>query len=110
MTEIKMDKETLRKQEQHWENTFSNKPNMFGNSPSNAALKAAELFKKEGKTSLLELGGGQGRDTLFFAQSGFRVQVLDYCQSGVATITQKAETADLSQVITAKCQIGRAHV
>ena len=88
---------------QQWQDTFSNTPNMFGESPSSAAIKAVETLKKEKKTNLLELGGGQGRDTIFFAQNGFNVQVLDYCQSGVESITQKAKTKDLSQLITAEC-------
>ena len=103
MTDSDLDKACLSKQEQHWENTFTNYPDMFGNSPSEAALKAAETFKKEGKTSILELGGGQGRDTILYAQNGFRVHVVDYSQSGVETIEQKASTLGLSQLITAKC-------
>ena len=103
MTDADLDKEYLSKQEQHWEKTLSSKPDMFGNSPSEAALKAAEIFRKEGKTKILELGGGQGRDTVFFAQNGFHVYVLDYCQSGVETISQKADSKGLSQLITTEC-------
>lgn len=103
MTDSNLDKETLSKQKQHWENTFSSKPNMFGDSPSEAAIKAAETFRKKGKTNILELGSGQGRDTIFFAQNGFRVHALDYSQSGIETIEQKANALGLSQFITAKC-------
>jgi len=102
MTNTGLDKEPLSKQKEHWENTFSSKPDMFGESPSAAALKAADAFKKEGKTKILELGGGQGRDTVFFAQSGFQIQVLDYSQSGVDAIKQKAEQIGLSQRIKTK--------
>jgi len=83
-------KQVLDAQRQHWENTFSKKPDMFGSEPSDCARKAAELFKKEGQTKILELGGGQGRDTIFFAQSGFHVHVLDYSGNAVEAITQKA--------------------
>jgi len=103
MTDSSLEKEALIKQKQHWEKTFSSKPDMFGDSPSEAAIKATETFKKEGKTNILELGGGQGRDTLFFAQSGFNVHVLDYCQSGIETISQKSDAMGLSQLITAEC-------
>jgi hypothetical protein len=64
-------KEVLEGQRTHGDKTFSQKPEMFGREPSDPALKAAELFKQEGKSNLLELGGGQGRDTLFFAREGF---------------------------------------
>jgi SAM-dependent methyltransferase len=95
--------EVLNGQHQHWENMLLNKPDMFGTEPSDPAQKAAELFKKEGRVKILELGGGQGRDTIFFAQNGFQVYVLDYCESGVETITQKSTSMGFSQSITARC-------
>ena len=94
-------KEVLEGQRTHWDATFSQKPEMFGGEPSAPALKAAELFKREAKTSLLELGGGQGRDTLFFAREGFHVTVLDYSQAGVEAITEKAAAAGLTNLVTA---------
>ena len=57
-------KEVLNRQNPHWQQTYANNPEMFGEEPSEPALKAAELFKNEGKINILELGGGQGRDTM----------------------------------------------
>jgi len=74
---------------------------MFGTEPSNPAKIACEMIKKEDKTKILELGGGQGRDTLFFAQNGIQVYTLDYSESAVRTITNKARELDLSGSITA---------
>ena len=74
---------------------------MFGQQPSEPAQKALELFKNEGVTKLLELGGGQGRDTFFFAQNGLHVSVLDYAESGVKFIAQKADALGLSHAIIA---------
>ncbi len=65
-------------QHELWEESFSETSDMFGEAPSYPARQAADLFKKENKIKILELGGGQGRDTLFFAQNGFRVHVVDY--------------------------------
>jgi SAM-dependent methyltransferase len=96
-------KEVLNGQHQHWGDMLLNKPDMFGTEPSDPAQKAAELFKKEGKVKILELGGGQGRDAIFFAQNGFQVTVLDYCESGVETITQKSKDLGVSKSITAAC-------
>ncbi len=93
--------EILGGQRAHWDTNFSQRPEMFGGAPSASALKAAELFKKEGKTKLLELGGGQGRDTMFFAREGFHVTVLDYSQAAIEAITAKAEAAGLRNPITA---------
>jgi SAM-dependent methyltransferase len=88
-------------QHQHWQKTFDQKADMFGAEPSEAARIAAEMFKKEGKRRILELGAGQGRDTLFFAQNGFQVHALDYAQSAVETIAVKARKFGLSGAITA---------
>ncbi len=96
-------KEIIDKQGQQWNNAFLKNPDMFGEGPSDPAQKAANLFKKESKAKLLELGGGLGRDTIFFAQSGFRVYVLDFCEIAVEAITQKAQALDLSQSITVMC-------
>ena len=92
----------LNKQKQHWENMFSSRPKMFGAAPSVAAIKTVEIFKKEKLTNILELGGGQGRDSLFIAQSNFYVQVLDYSQSGVNSIIRQANILDLAKHITVK--------
>ena len=97
----KKDQETLIKQSAHWEKTYSADAEMFGTEPSEAAKKAAKTFKKEGKIRILELGGGQGRDALFFAQNGFNVYVLDYSDTGIKEIEKKAHALGLSQNITA---------
>jgi len=97
------DRELLFRQKQHWENTFLRKTDMFGRAPSDAAVKAAEIFKKENKVNILELGGGQGRDTMYFGRNGFHMKVLDYCRSGVEVIAQKVDGIGLSDFISAEC-------
>ena len=97
-----MDKKIQDKQAQHWENTFITRPETFGVTPSAAAIKAAKTFNKEGITNILELGAGQGRDALFFAQKGFHIQVLDYSQTGVDKIIKKAKTLGVDKLITGK--------
>jgi len=97
-----LDKKILDKQAQQWENTFITRPETFGVTPSAAAIKAAETFNKEGITNILELGAGQGRDALFFAQKGFHIQVLDYSQTGLDNIIKKAKTLGVDKLITGK--------
>lgn len=96
-----VEKTALNNQQPHWENIFSNSCSRFGDDASYPARRAAELFKKEGKTKILELGGGQGRDTCFFAKEGFSVHSLDYTESGVRSIKEKAEETGLSGSVTA---------
>ena len=97
-----MDKKILDKQAQHWENTFITRPETFGVTPSAAAIKAAETFNKEGITNILELGAGQGRDALFFAQKGFHIQILDFSQTAVDNIIKRAKTLGVDKLITGK--------
>ncbi len=96
-------KPVLNAQQPYWESKFSTRQDMFGRNPSPPAPRAANLFKQESKTKILELGCGQGRDTIFFAQNGFRVYAVDYTQSGVDAINQKARALGLDESITAVC-------
>ena len=90
------EKTVLDAQEQRWQATFVHKPEMFGGDPSGPAAWAAERFKGEGKRRLLELGCGQGRDTLFFGRNGLHVTATDYSQSALDAVTAKARLAGLS--------------
>lgn len=94
-------KEMRDRQAAHWEAMYTQKPEMFGSSPSYAARMAADLFKREGVSRVLELGGGQGRDTMFLAKSGFDVTVLDYAQTGISAIESKAEEEQVTSLVTA---------
>jgi len=98
-----MDNEVLNAQSNHWEKTFQNKPDMFGTEPSHAAVQAVDLFKKEGRNKILELGSGQGRDTIFLAQQGLQIYALDYCETGINPMSQKVEDLGLSESITTVC-------
>lgn len=89
-------------QQQHWQKTFAQKPEMFGSEPSQPARAAAQLFEEEGNANILELGGGQGRDTLFFARAGFQVDVLDYTDSAVDAISEKARQLGLAGSVSAR--------
>jgi hypothetical protein len=42
---------------------------MFGRQPSDPGRKALDLFRSEGVRKILELGSGQGRDTIFFREA-----------------------------------------
>lgn len=89
-----MDRRTLDAQEVHWGQVFAGNPSMFGEEPSVAARWAADLFKQEEAQHLLELGSGQGRDTIFFAREGFSIDALDYCQNGVEALNRRLVALD----------------
>ena len=93
-----------RTDDQHtqWEAAFAGRPARYGRESSAAALAAAALFAAEGTRDLLELGAGQGRDTLFFAQRGLRVLALDFAQTAVDDLAGSAAAAGLSGLVTAR--------
>ncbi len=95
------EKPVLDAQKEHWEGMLRSKPEMFGRDPSEPARRAAADLKAAGAQSILELGGGQGRDSLLFAAEGFQVHVLDYAQAGVDAILRKAAQSGLGERLTA---------
>jgi SAM-dependent methyltransferase len=86
----------LDAQQALWEHVFSHKQAMFGEEPSEPARLAAALFKQEGKSRILELGAGQGRDCLYFARCGLHVTALDYSQGAADALRAKAQAAGLA--------------
>lgn len=97
------EKIVLDGQQEHWKNTYEGRPDFFGREPSYAARQAAAMFQQAGKTKIIELGGGHGRDTLFFAQKGFQVYVLDYSPKGLEVIHHKAASLGLAEWIIPVC-------
>lgn len=93
--------ESLNNQYHQWEQKFCENEDMFGDTPSQSAQQAAVVFQNEGVKHILELGGGQGRDTLFFAEQGFQVTVIDYTEQGVERIREKARARGLENRVTA---------
>lgn len=91
--------DVLDAQNPHWESTYTKNREMFGEQPSEPAKKAVELFQIEGVKNLLELGGGQGRDTIYFAQNGFTVTSLDYAEEGVKAIDEKVDKFGVSKTV-----------
>ena len=93
--------DALGGQRAHWAEALASRADRFGSEPSAPARAAAECFLAAGARDLLELGAGQGRDSLHFARSGLRVEALDFAASGVATIREKARAAGLEHLLAA---------
>lgn len=72
-----------------WDKVYSNDSAFFGESPSDFALKCYSDFKKYEIKRLLELGCGQGRDTIFFASNGLDVHAIDSSKIAIENINQK---------------------
>ena len=91
--------DTFNSQKEHWQKMYAQNAAMFGNGPSYPAKKAAGLFKAHGARRILELGSGQGRDTIFLASQGFEVYALDYSKEGLSAIENAAEASGVASSV-----------
>ena len=95
-----VDAEVVARQQEHWAATFDANPDMYGTDPSAPGLAAAEAFAAAGHGSVLELGAGQGRDTLYLASQGMHVTALDYAPGTIETLFAKAQAAGLADMVS----------
>jgi SAM-dependent methyltransferase len=96
------DEGQLSGQQDWWADTFTQHPDMFGDAPSEPAVATLARLQRAGITDVLELGAGQGRDTLFFAGSGLRVRAFEYAAPGVAAIRSRASSLGLDAAVDAR--------
>ena len=92
----------LNNQEEYWETNYTNKPKMFGLTPSFAAEEALKVFEKNNISNIVELGAGLGRDTIFFAKNNIKVEALDYSKTAVMSIKKKVKELNLSEFVSTK--------
>ncbi len=97
-----MGKRPPKDQKRHWTEVYARTPAFFGEEPSGFARRALERFRAEGVGTVLELGFGQGRDTLLFAENGLRVTALDYSEHAVRELEETARARSLSGRIEAR--------
>ncbi len=63
----------------------------WGNQPSTIARLLFMMYPPQEGQSLLDIGCGEGRDSLFFARNGFRVTGFDSSAEGIAKSRALAE-------------------
>jgi SAM-dependent methyltransferase len=90
------DASARERQQRHWAATFVANPHMYGADASESAVAAAGDFARAGVRRVLELGAGQGRDTLSLAEHGFDVLALDYVEPALTTLSEEAAAAGLA--------------
>jgi len=78
-----------------WDKVYSNDSSFFGNEPSKFALMCDEDFIKHKVQKVLELGFGQGRDSLFFASKGLEVYAIDSSKIAIENLTAKTKELNL---------------
>jgi len=99
---MKFLQESKLNQKSHWDNVFAERAAFFGDEPSSFARNSLDLFRKEGVRSILELGCGQGRDTFFFSQYDLEVTALDFSETAISSIREKAQAANIASKLHAQ--------
>jgi SAM-dependent methyltransferase len=85
----------MRDQRCHWGSVYSRSADHFGTEPSDFCLNAIERLRREGAQTVIELGCGQGRDTMELLRQGFDVIAIDYCPEGCVRLGEKARSLGL---------------
>ena len=71
-----------------WNKVYISDASFFGYDPSNFALECYKELKKHGAKKILELGCGQGRDTIFFASNGIEVIAIDSSKVAIDALSK----------------------
>ena len=79
-----------------WDGVYSEDSSFFGEEPSIFANLCYEDFSKYGRTKIFELGCGQGRDTIFFANKGLDVHALDSSKVAIQNLNERARKENVS--------------
>jgi DNA-binding transcriptional ArsR family regulator len=80
---------------EQWDHALA-EPERYGADASAPVQAAARRFERANARDLLELGAGQGRDTLLLARRVFDVRALDFSERGVRAIREQAVRAGLT--------------
>ena len=79
-----------------WDRIYQTDNSFFGEEPSNFALSCYnEYLEINNLKKILELGCGQGRDTLFFASKGIEITALDYSSVAIDGLIKRAKERNL---------------
>jgi SAM-dependent methyltransferase len=84
-------------QREHWQTTYQAHPGMYGQAPSRAAQHAIDLFRASDVRRVVELGAGQGRDTIPLLQAGLSVRALDFSATALGESRERADRCGLGE-------------
>ena len=73
---------------------------MFGLEASEPAKKSLKIFQENNIKTIIELGAGLGRDSIYFSINNLSVTSLDYSQSGINIINKKIYKYKLKNIKT----------
>ena len=73
---------------------------MFGLEASEPAKKSLKIFQENNINTIIELGAGLGRDSIYFSINNLSVTSLDYSQSGINIINKKINKDKIKNIKT----------
>lgn len=93
--------EDIPDQTQIWDEKFERR-DYFGRDPSPFAIKVMPYAKRLDVKDILELGCGQGRDTIYFAKNGFNLTAVDLSRKAIEDLEQKSIALKATGTIEAR--------
>jgi len=85
------------KWEQEWDKTYKTQGEVQSDVLPTVRV-ATDVFKKYGCKSVMDLGCGTGRHTIYLAQQGFKVYATDISETGLEITKLKAEKLNLDNI------------
>ena len=76
-----------------YERAYQNEGYYWGTAPNRACLRVLELMPPTRRTTLLDIGCGEGKDAVFFARNGYEVTAFDISEAGIEKTRQLAASA-----------------
>lgn len=67
----------------YWNTRAIHEGKTYGVNPSLSARLAMPFFKHARNKTILEIGGGYGRNSLFFAKNNFKITNIDICEKWI---------------------------
>lgn len=88
------------KDKEKWDSKYLKKPQLL--IPRDASVHLQKYISKVKKGKVLDLACGSGRNTLFLAQNGFRVDAQDIAKIALDALDTQLKTKNLSHLVNTK--------
>lgn len=85
-------------QKEAWEKLYKNK-NRYGIEPCQFAITALEWMKKIKGNKILDLGCGEGKDSIFFAKNGYEVFSLDCSEKAIKSLEENIAKNNVQELV-----------
>ena len=79
----------------YYDNKYNTNKFFWGKQPSSIARIFFQMFPPHERQTLIDIGCGEGRDSIFFARSGFHVTGFDYSTEGIKKARAWADELNL---------------